>query len=87
MMVTMGRIPAKVTVRRRSTGDMIGDEKTLIIDPGDREDLDGILLKAVKNDGWDLERIGEFEMTVDPLGGKRFTHPPEQAAADREKAA
>lgn len=87
MMGIMGRIPAKITVRRRSTGDMLGDEKTLIIDPEDREDLDGILLKAVKADGWDLERIGEFELTIDPLGGKRFTHPPEQAKEDRENAA
>lgn len=71
----MSRVAAKVTVRRRANGDVIGEPKTLIIDPDDRADLDGLLLTAVQADGWDLDRIGEFELQIDPVGGKRFTHP------------
>lgn len=73
----MDRIPAKVTVRRRSTRDFV-TEKTLLIDPEDREDLDGILLRAVREDGWDADRVSEFILEIDPEGGgKRIIHPPE----------
>jgi hypothetical protein len=57
-----------LTVRRR--GARFADF-TAEADPGDTDELRRLLTDAVRRDGWDVSRIGEFEMEVRYAGDGR----------------
>jgi hypothetical protein len=64
----MGRSTFDFTVRRR--GSRFADF-TAEADPRDPHELRQLLADAIRRDGWDASRIGEFEMEVRYAGDGR----------------
>jgi integrase len=64
----MGRRSLDFTVRRR--GSRFADF-TAEADPRDPDELRQLLTDAIRRDGWDASRIGEFEMEVRYTGDRR----------------
>ena len=64
----MGRRELDFTVRRRGSrfADFSADA-----DPRDPHELRQLLTDAIRRDGWDASRIGEFEMEVRYAGDGR----------------
>jgi hypothetical protein len=64
----MGRRALDFTVRRR--GSRLADF-TAEADPRDTDELRRLLDDAIRRDGWDASRIGEFKMEVRYAGDRR----------------
>jgi hypothetical protein len=64
----MPRRSLDFTVRRR--GSRFADF-TAEADPCDPDELRQLLTDAIRRDGWDASRIGEFEMEVRYAGDRR----------------
>lgn len=66
--------PLDVVVRHR--GRKLGDRLRVVASPDDGEHLRQVLLDAVKRDGRNANRLGEYSMDVYPAEGpvKLFTY-------------